>query len=266
MPKIDALPAWLFLHAHPDDESILTGSTLAKAAALGIRTIVVFATHGDAGQTNADLGTESLGDRRHREAEAACAALAVDRVEWLPYADSGMADTETTAHPAAFCNADPRTVAAEIARLLADERIEAVVGYDHNGTYGHPDHIQIHHVAIATAEAVGADWSLDVSYNREHLAALPDSDGSLDPKFAAADADLTHFVTGDEWLERKLTALMNHTSQIPDDFDADNPDIERFRARFGAEWYLARPIGRPNPAALEALLQPKASWEEPLFV
>jgi LmbE family N-acetylglucosaminyl deacetylase len=250
--------AIVFVHAHPDDECILTGSTLAKAASLGIRTIVVYGSRGDAGQTNDDLAGESLGDRRMREATAACAALGVSRVEWLPYADSGMADTPTTEHPDAFSQQPPHRVALELAELLAGERVVAVVGYDSNGTYGHPDHVQVHHVAHAAAQTLRADWVLDATYNREHLAGLPDSDGTLDPNFAAAEADLTHFVAGEEWLRAKVTAVANHLSQIPDDWDRENPDIEGFRSRFGTEWYIATPCNAvADIGILLHLLEPK---------
>ncbi len=254
-------PAVLFLHAHPDDECILTGATLAKAAKAGLRTIVVYGTMGDAGETNADLGTQTLGERRIDEAEAACADLGVARVEWLPYADSGMAGTETTANPSAFSNADPTEVAARLADLLADENVVAVIGYDVNGTYGHPDHIQVHHVANAAVGALDADWVLQATYNREYLAGLPDADGSLDPNFAAAEADLTHFVEGDEWLLAKVSATANHRSQVPEDWDAENPDIEGFRTRFGTEWFIAdSPTGAQDLGILEPVLQPKHEW------
>jgi LmbE family N-acetylglucosaminyl deacetylase len=134
--------AIVFVHAHPDDECVLTGATLAKAAGLGLRTIVVYGSRGDAGVTNTELAGEALGDRRVREAEAACAELGVSRVEWLPYADSGMADTATTTNPDAFSNQPPARLAIEVAELLAREHVAAVVGYDANGTYGHPDHRQ----------------------------------------------------------------------------------------------------------------------------
>ena len=114
-------PTVLFLHAHPDDECILTGATLAKAHAVGLRTVVVYGTRGDAGETNADLAGEALGDRRVREAEAACADLGVARVEWLPYDDSGMADSDTAGNSAAFSNADAIDVAAQLTELLRDE-------------------------------------------------------------------------------------------------------------------------------------------------
>lgn len=257
-------PAVLFLQAHPDDECILTGATLAKAADQGVRTVIVYGTKGDAGETNLDLGGQTLGQRRVDEALAACRDLGVARVEWLPYADSGMADTETNTNPDAFSNASAAAIADELAVLLADENIVAIVGYDDNGTYGHPDHVQVHDVAHAAVATLGADWVLDATYNREYLATLPGSDGSLDPNFAAAEADLTHFVEGEKWLEAKIGAIANHLSQVPDDFDADNPDFDGFRARFGTEWFIASsPTGSNDLGPLSTVLEPAAAWIRP---
>lgn len=256
--------ALLFIHAHPDDEAVLTGSILAKATTHGMRTIVVYGTRGDAGETKLDLGGESLGVRRVREAEAACADLGVDRVEWLPYDDSGMDGTDTTTNLAAFSNADPVAVATELAALLAGEDIVAIIGYDDNGTYGHPDHKQVHHVAHAAAGPLSADWVLEATYNREHLASLPDSDGTLDLNFAAAEADLTHFVEGNEWFATKWKALLNHSSQVPDDMDVENPDPSGFKARFGTEWFITTAYnGATELGQLNDLLEPKASWQPP---
>lgn len=254
----------LFLQAHPDDECILTGATLAKADALGFRTLIVYGTRGDAGETNQDLAGESLGDRRVNEANAACAELGVDRIEWLPYADSGMAGTATTENPLAFSNADPEAIAVEIRSLLEDEILDAIVGYDANGTYGHPDHVQVHRVAHALGGLGVAPWVLDATYNREYLAGLPDADGSLDPAFAAAEADLTHFVEGNEWLMAKLRAIANHQSQVPDDWDTEKPDIDGFRVRFGTEWFIAKPTNAGGElGALAELLDEKSSWVSP---
>lgn len=254
-------PAVLLLHAHPDDECILTGAIMAKAAAANLRTIVVYGTRGDAGETNADLGDQTLGERRVAEALAACDELGVAAVHWLRYADSGMAGTETTANPDAFSNADPATVAAEIAELLDDENIVAVIGYDENGTYGHPDHIQVHHVANEAVKVLDADWVLQATYNREYLASLPDADGTLDPNFAAPEADLTHFVEGEQWLKAKMSAVSNHRSQVPDDWDEDNPDIEGFARRFGTEWFIAdSPTGASDLGILADILEPKSNW------
>ncbi len=251
----------LFLQAHPDDECILTGATMAKAKSLGMRTIVVYGTRGDAGETNQDLGEESLGDRRVREALAACAELGADRIEWLPYDDSGMAGTDTTSNPAAFSNADPATVAAQVADLLEDETLDAIIGYDANGTYGHPDHVQVHLVAHQMATLELAPWVLDATYNREHLAGLPDADGSIDTKFAAAEEDLTHFVGGEKWFLQKAKAIGHHLSQVPDDWDPDNPDLDGFRARFGTEWFIAKPVAADSSFEdLGDLFAPKQDW------
>lgn len=253
-------PAVLFLQAHPDDECILTGATLAKAAHHGIRTIVVYGTKGDAGETSRDLGGQTLGQRRVDEATAACRDLGVARIEWMPFADSGMAGTETNGNPEAFCNASAPAVADSLADLLADEQIFAVVGYDDNGTYGHPDHVQVHRVAHLAVKTLQADWVLDATYNREYLAGLPDADGSLDPNFAAAEADLTHFVEGERWLEAKIGAISHHQSQVPDDWDVENPDFDGFRTRFGTEWYIAHsPTGRTDLGVLAPVFTTKSA-------
>lgn len=234
---------------------------MAKAGAAGLRTIVVYGTKGDAGETNADLGGQTLGERRVDEATAACTELQVGRIEWLPFADSGMADTEENNNPNAFSNADPDAVATQLALMLADENVVAVVGYDRNGTYGHPDHKQVHHVAHRAVNTLGADWVFDATYNREYLATLPDADGSLDPNFAAGEAELTHFVAGPRWVEAKISAIKHHVSQIPEDWDEDNPDIEGFTARFGTEWFIAHsPTGKTDLGVLDPILEPKSAW------
>ena len=111
---------------------------------------------------------------------------------------------------------------------------------------------------------IGAGWVLDATYNREHLALLPDADGSLDRQFAAGEAELTHFVQGEPWFERKLDALMHHQSQVPDDWDQDNPDREGFRARFGTEWFITEAVvDGAELGLLSELLEPKSAWQSP---
>ena len=256
----------LFLHAHPDDEAILTAATLAKANALGLRTIVVYGTHGDAGETTADLGGETLGQRRTAEAELACKGLGVARVEWLGYADSGMAGTATNTNPAAFCNAGVEGVVQRLVALLSGEWVTAVVGYDRNGTYGHPDHLQVHRVAQSFAAAVDSPWLLEATFNREQIAALPESDGALDPSFACAESDLTHFVQGETWFQAKMAAVKCHDSQAPRNRRSGNKrGIDAWRARFGTEWYVQhRAPGASGQGPLAALFEPKSNWPGPL--
>ncbi|MDH4146713.1 MAG: PIG-L family deacetylase [Acidimicrobiia bacterium] len=258
-------PTLVCLHAHPDDEAMLTGATLAKAASLGLRTVVVYGTAGDAGEIRVDLGGEPLGERRAREATAACAELGVARVEFLGYRDSGMAGTPTNDHPDAFCNAPTETALARLVELVDGEVPFAVVGYDANGTYGHPDHLQVHRLAHALAAHLGAPWLLDATYDREYLAGLPDSDGSLDPTFASTRADLTHFVQGEPWFRAKMEAIKCHGSQVSSDPKRPRRRIDGWRTRFGTEWFIARSgAGATDLGPLAALFEPKASWPGPL--
>lgn len=259
----------LSIHAHPDDEAMLTGETLAKAAARGLRTIVVYGTRGEAGETGLDLDGETLGQRREVEARAACATLGVARVEFLDHVDSGMAGTATNDHPAAFGRADPVAVAERVARLLADEEVAAVIGYDANGTYGHPDHLQVHRVAHELAPRLGAAWVFDATYHREYLAGLPDSDGTLDPGYASAETDLTHFVQGEEWFRAKMEAVKCHRSQARNGTSRakkQHRTIDGWRARFGTEWFIARsPRSAGDLGPLRSVFEPKAEWTGPLI-
>ena len=257
-------PALLFLHAHPDDEAMLTGATLAKAAALGLRTIVVYGTSGDAGEVRIDLGGEPLGARRTREARAACAELGVGRVEWLGYADSGMAGTATNARHDAFGAAQVTEAVDRLVALLHDERIGAVFGYDANGTYGHPDHRQVHAVAHAFASATGCPWLFDATWDRDYLAGLGSE--TPDPSFASGRAELTHFVQGEQWFRAKMEAIKRHESQAPPERQRGaGGGIERWRTRFGTEWFIAHPSpGTVDLAALGSLLEPEAAWPGPL--
>jgi len=252
----------LFLHAHPDDECILTGTTMAAAAAAGFRVLVAYGTRGDAGETNQDLGGESLGDRRTREALAANEVLGAHRVEWLGYADSGMADTETTADPAAFCNADLDEATGRLLGLFADEQIHAVVGYDANGTYGHPDHVQVHRLAHHGAATLGAAFVMEATYDREYLAELDDVGyGDIDETFASARAALTHYCEGEAPFLTKLDAIKHHQSQVPDDWDSDKPDIAGFAKRFGTEWYITHQLdAAADWEPFDRIFSPRDTW------
>jgi LmbE family N-acetylglucosaminyl deacetylase len=293
-------PTLLFLHAHPDDECILTGSTMAKAKAVGMRVVVAYATRGDAGETSSDLGDETLGEVREREARGACDSLGADRVLFLGFDDSGMEGTETALSPTAFANVAMDEVVARLCIALVNETITAVVGYDRNGTYGHPDHIRIHEAAHAAAPALHARWVFDATYNRDHLAELQgDDDDGYDKmkedfeSFAAGYDELTHLVQGWEWFMAKGEAIRHHQSQVPDDWKDDEPqadesagdpptdeatkatkadeteggpDMAGFAERFGIEWYIATPLNPGEDSveelgALTALFEPKSAWD-----
>src|SRR5437764_10430781 len=117
---ISGVATLLAVHAHPDDETLATGGTLARAAAEGVRTVVVTCTTGDLGFP---------GDRQ-RELEAACAVLGVSRLVQLGFGDSGMAGTPENQRPEAFVQVDLATVVARLTAILDEERPDSVVTYD----------------------------------------------------------------------------------------------------------------------------------------
>lgn len=259
---------------------MLTGQLLAKAGATGMRTIVVYGTRGEAGEARDERGTEALGLRRGQEAVDACAELGAARVEFLDYVDSGMAGEPTNAEPSAFSNASPEAVAEEVARLIDGEQLLTVVGYDKNGTYGHPDHLQVHAVAAALARLLSVPWLLDATYNREYMAGLAESDGSLDPSYASSEAELTHFVQGERWFRAKMEAIKQHHSQTPpkpagsgNEGGSSKPagsvkpkrGIDRWRRRYGTEWFIAHQQSTDTDLGpLADVLEPKATWPGPL--
>jgi LmbE family N-acetylglucosaminyl deacetylase len=194
------------LHAHPDDEVLLTGGWLAARAAAGDRVVLVFATDGDVGLAGSRYSGRSLGQVRRMEATASAAALGVAHVVWLGYADSGMTDPRTADPSDApgpdFRGADGsevveragtggRSVNAPIsgarrfvdvsvddaARVLAavldEEAADILTGYDANGGYGHPDHVHVHRVARrAQAVAASRPRLLEATVDRTWLVRL----------------------------------------------------------------------------------------------
>ncbi|ABL81575.1 MULTISPECIES: PIG-L family deacetylase [unclassified Nocardioides] len=157
-------------HAHPDDEALLTGGWLAQRAAAGDRVVLVFATDGGAGLTSAAGPVGTLGVRRRAEAYAAARALGAAAVVWLGYADSGMADAPSGLVDR-FADAPLADAARRLAAVLDEEDADVLTGYDANGGYGHPDHVQVHHVArAAQALAARPPYLLEATRDRTWLA------------------------------------------------------------------------------------------------
>jgi LmbE family N-acetylglucosaminyl deacetylase len=150
----------LLVHAHPDDESIFTGGTMAKYAAEGTRVTLVTCTMGERGgirrthpaAQGGDLPSEermvTAGKLRAKELEAACAKLGVTEHWYLGgpgrWRDSGARGSDD---PRDFCGAELDEAADELAALVRKVQPQVIVTYDANGFYGHPDHIQAHRVA-----------------------------------------------------------------------------------------------------------------------
>ncbi|HEX2118991.1 MAG TPA: PIG-L family deacetylase, partial [Acidimicrobiales bacterium] len=158
-------------HAHPDDESIATGGVMAKAADEGHRVVLVVATKGECGEVPEGFlePGEALWQRRVEETLAAAEILGVARVEFLGYEDSGMVGTPENDRPESFWQADVDEAAGRLAAILTEEKADILTVYDENGSYGHPDHVQVHRVGVRAAELAGTPKVYMSTINRDHF-------------------------------------------------------------------------------------------------
>jgi LmbE family N-acetylglucosaminyl deacetylase len=139
-------------HAHPDDEVLLTGGTIARLAAEGNRLIIVTACDGDM-WANPDHGP----GRRLDELRASAAILGADRAIHLGYADSGHGPVlfEDPPGRTRFARADVEAAAERLVGLLTDEHADLLLSYDPQGGYGHRDHVRVHQVGARAAQLAG---------------------------------------------------------------------------------------------------------------
>ena len=153
----------MIVHAHPDDESSSTGGLLRLAAEQGHTTILVTCTNGELGKVNIpDLRLNPRKDPadqqrlaliRQEELSKATAILGITKGYLLGYRDSGMAGWNSNHDPQAFVNANQEDVTGQLVHVIRRHRPDVVVTYDANGGYGHPDHIMVHRVTVASVEA-----------------------------------------------------------------------------------------------------------------
>ncbi|GAB2478075.1 PIG-L family deacetylase [Jatrophihabitans fulvus] len=147
------------VHAHPDDEATGTGGVLAKAAAEGMRTVLVTCTDGRCGDGPGGVKPGDDGhdpaavvEMRRAELERSCAVLGVTDLELLGYGDSGMMGWATNDAPDSFWSTPVDEAATRLAALMRTYRPDVVVTYDEFGFYGHPDHIQAHRITMRAVE------------------------------------------------------------------------------------------------------------------
>jgi LmbE family N-acetylglucosaminyl deacetylase len=242
-------------HAHPDDEAIACGGTMAMASAAGHRVVLVTATAGECGDvTDGFLAPgETLGERRRKELAEAAGILGVARVEILGYRDSGMIGTPENEDPGCFWQTPVDEAAARLARILAEERPDVLTVYDEHGNYGHPDHIQVHRVGVRAAEMARVERVYEATMNRDEFrrlmaraaelglgeADLPDMD-DIGDQMGLPEELLTAAVDVSSHLDVKRRAMAAHTSQIAENsFFLAMPPVA-FAAAFGTEWYRLR--------------------------
>jgi len=253
-------------HAHPDDEAISTGGSIARAAAEGHRVILVVATHGEWGETPEDLGPgETLVDRRRAETAQSAGVLGIHRVVWLGYEDSGMTGWEQNANPASFLRAPVEEAAGRLADVLREEDADVLTVYDWHGNYGHPDHVKVHVVGHLAAELAGTPRVVEATMNRDEIRRFVDSarqagmetapgeeddfdvDGPMDDgnPMGMAEAEITLAVDVSPYVFLKRDAVKAHRSQVTDtSFFAEMPD-ELFSRSFGTEWFIEKGV-TPN--------------------
>lgn len=175
----EALGGVLFVHAHPDDESMGTGGTMARLVAEGVRVDLVTCTDGAEGEIHdPTLDVEEARPRlvEIRAAELACSVAALGEgaihQHLLGYRDSGMMGTDANGHPDAFWHADLAHATDRLLDIVREVRPSIIVSYDENGNYGHPDHINAARIARdAYLASQGAPWAIsrfyEVAFHRD---------------------------------------------------------------------------------------------------
>lgn len=157
------------LHAHPDDEALWSGGTLAMLAAAGHRVVIVVATNGHMGDN-----TNPAARVRVAELDRSAEALGAARVVCLGYADSGHGPLfyPDPADRQRFARAGLDEAAGKVADLLREEKASVLLSYDARGGYGHRDHVRVHEVGARAAELVGGVRVLEVTLPRETIERL----------------------------------------------------------------------------------------------
>ncbi len=208
-------------HAHPDDEVLLTGGTLARLAAEGHRVVIVVATDGIMGPATRPETRDRLAELR-----ASAAHLGAARVAHLGYADSGHGPVLYPDPPdrPRFVRADPGEAAAKLAALIKREGADLLLSYDPQGGYGHRDHVRVHEVGARAAALCGVRvW--EATLPRELalpflvLARLVRVMGRHDdaPAIRAmftSRSEITHRVNVRHYAARKRAALAAHESFV----------------------------------------------------
>ncbi len=243
MPSSE-VPRLLFVHAHPDDETLTTGGTIAHYIARGADVHVVTCTLGEEGEVIGERyaqlavgAADQLGGYRISELTTALAALGVGEPNFLGgpghWRDSGMEGTAPRHHQR-FKDADMREAVGELVGIIRRLRPHVVVTYDADGGYGHPDHIQAHRVTTeAVAASAGDDqpgepWQVPKFYwtvssttamgaGLQSLDDVPDGWARVtidDVPFGYPDDGIDAVIDAREQLPAKLAALQAHATQV----------------------------------------------------
>jgi len=229
----------LLVHAHPDDETINNGATMALYAALGAQVTLVTCTRGEEGEVLtpelahlASSISDGLGEHRETELASAMKALGVSDFRFLgasevKYRDSGMMRTPPNDRPDVFWQADIEKASDYLVAIIDEIKPQVLITYDEIGGYGHPDHIQAHRVAMRASEK--SKWQIQKIYwNTMPKSVLAESmakmkelgsdffgaDNVDDLPFAKDDAFVTTLIDGNSYVGSKMEAMKAHHTQI----------------------------------------------------
>lgn len=279
MSNLDPLPTrrLLLVHAHPDDETINNGATMAGYRAQGAAVTLVTCTRGEEGEVlipalshHSATASDTLGSYREGELAAAMKELGVTDFHFLgapdrKYRDSGMMDTAPNKNPHSFWQADLEEAAGRLVEIIRNRKPQVLISYDEFGGYGHPDHIKAHRIAMHAAELAadpnfGTDEPWEIS--KIYWSAIPRSaihrsltstnifmkafiklfnyvpSQWLALPFVKSDDVVTTKFEGESFLPQKLAALRAHQTQL-----IIHGDLFKFSNRFatrvsGTEYYI----------------------------
>jgi N-acetyl-1-D-myo-inositol-2-amino-2-deoxy-alpha-D-glucopyranoside deacetylase len=240
--RVSAAKRLLLVHAHPDDETINNGVTMAKYAALGAQVTLVTCTRGEEGEVLvnelANLASDKddkLGEHREIELKDAMDELGIKDFRFLgapskKWRDSGMMGTPANDRDDVFWQADLDEASNELVKVILETKPQVLITYDEFGGYGHPDHIKAHRVAMRAAElAANQGWQVSKIYwntmprsviqmgiekMKEVGSDFFGAESADDLPFAKPDELVSTVVNAPEYVPAKLAAMKAHATQI----------------------------------------------------
>ena len=229
----------LLVHAHPDDETINNGATMALYADKGAQVTLITCTRGEEGEVLvpglahlASSDQDLLGNHRETELALAMKALGITDYRFLgapsvKFRDSGMMGTEPNNRPDVFWQADLETAAKILVEVIDEIKPHILITYDEFGGYGHPDHIQAHRVAMRASEL--STWQIQKIYwntmpksviaqGMEKMKEIGSdffgAESVDDLPFAKDDEFVTTLIDGSAYVDAKMAAMKAHETQI----------------------------------------------------
>jgi N-acetyl-1-D-myo-inositol-2-amino-2-deoxy-alpha-D-glucopyranoside deacetylase len=239
---VSAQKRLLLVHAHPDDETINNGITMAKYAQEGAKVTLVTCTRGEEGEVLVEeLGNlasnrdDKLGEHREIELKNAMKLLGIEDYRFLgapdkKWRDSGMIGTPQNERSDVFWQANLEEVAQQLVKIILETKPQVLITYDEFGGYGHPDHIKANQVAMKAADlAATQGWKISKIYwntmprsviqngiekMKEVGSSFFGAESADDLPFAKPDELVSTVIRGVEFVPQKLEAMKAHATQI----------------------------------------------------